>query len=372
MAHVEADRIKETTTTTGTGNVTLAGAATGFRTFGSVMSNNDTCLYAISSSGGSEWEVGIGTYISATPALARTTVLSSSNAGAAVNLSSGTKDVYITRPAERFILPQMTTNPGVPGSGVFMYTKPIAGRSVPRFIGPSGLDSAVQPSLWGNSVVMWLPGTGTTAAISFGVSWTVSATQAHPTIADTNVMTRIRRATFTTTTTAGNTSGPRTTAPIAIRNAGFFFACRFGILTYTSTMQVFVGLAAASGALGGQPSAVVNAVYMGKDSGETVWQVATVDGSTASKTSTGRTTAAAGSTDVFDFYAFCKPADSKITVRVVDVGDETVVLADTEKSSNLPTSTTPLYAHAEFRNSAGGAGSAVAGFVAKMYCESDL
>jgi len=265
-----------------------------------------------------------------------------------------------------------TATPSAPSSGVLMFAQSLAGRKVPRWIGPSGLDTSVQPSLWGNGIVMWLPGTGTTAAINFGVSWTVSATQAHPTIADTNIMTATRRATFTTTTTAGNQAGARTTAPVVIRNRGFFFAARHGILTYLSTMQVFVGLAAASGAIAGEPSAINDAVAMTKDSGETTWQVLTRDTTTTSKTSTGRTTAAGGSAEVFDFYAFCKPGDSKITVRVVDIATGTVVLADTDKSSNLPTNATPLYAHAECRNSAGGAGSAVATFLSKMYIETDI
>lgn len=257
------------------------------------------------------------------------------------------------------------------GNAVF-FSRALAGRSVPRWIGGSGLDTAVQPSLWGNGIVMWLPGTGTTVAINFGVSWTVRATQAHPAIADTNVMTAMRRATFTTTTTAGNQSGTRSTAQAAIRNRGFFFVARFGILTYTSTMQVIVGMNGASGAIAGEPSAINDCIAMTKDSGETTWQVLTRDTSAARKTSTGRTTAAAANAEVFDFFAFCKPSDSKITVRVEDIATPAVVLADTDKSSNLPTGATALYAHAECRNSAGGAGSAVAMFLSKMYIETDI
>lgn len=95
------DRVKETATTTGTGDFTLAGAATGFRTFASVLSTNDTCYYCIALQGGSEWEVGLGTY-SGTNTLTRTIVLSSSNSGSAVNFSSGTKDVFLTVAAEQF------------------------------------------------------------------------------------------------------------------------------------------------------------------------------------------------------------------------------------------------------------------------------
>ena len=91
-----ADRVKETTTTTGTGSLTLGGTATGFRTFTSALSNGDLVYYAID--GGAEWEVGLGTF-TAPATLARTSILASSNAGAVVNLSAGTKIVFCDLPA---------------------------------------------------------------------------------------------------------------------------------------------------------------------------------------------------------------------------------------------------------------------------------
>jgi hypothetical protein len=375
-ALIQEDRIKETTTTTGTGNVTLAGAVTGYRTFASVMANGDTCLYCIAAQSGSEWETGIGTFVSATPALARTTVLESSNAGSAVDFSAGTKDVFITLLGSRFTLPHYTSDPAAPSSGAWLYTRSLAGRSVPRWIGPSGLDSAVQPAFFANNVTMWLPGTGTTASISFGVSWTVATTQAHPAITNTNYMTQMRRATFTTTTTAANASGVRSTAPLCWRGnaaglGGFFFAARFGILTYTSTMRVFVGLAAASGVMAGDPAAINDSIAMVKNTGSTTWQVQERNTANTLDTSVGRTTAAAGATDIFDFFAFCKPNDSKITVRVVDITTWTVLVDNVEKSTYLPTAGTMLYAHAECMNVTGGAGTAVAIFLNKLYIETD-
>jgi hypothetical protein len=96
MALILADRVKETTTTTGTGTVTLAGAATGFQTFAAVGNGNST-YYTIED--GTNWEVGIGTYTSSGTTLSRTTVISSSNAGSLVNFSAGTKNVFVTYPA---------------------------------------------------------------------------------------------------------------------------------------------------------------------------------------------------------------------------------------------------------------------------------
>lgn len=103
MALVLKDRVKETTTTTGTGTVTLLGASTGFQSF-SVIGNANTTYYTIAGQTGSEWEVGIGTYTAAGTLLARTTILESSNGGTAVNFSAGTKDVFVTYPAERAVI----------------------------------------------------------------------------------------------------------------------------------------------------------------------------------------------------------------------------------------------------------------------------
>jgi len=103
MALVIKDRVKETTTTTGTGALSLGGASTNFVTFSSVLSNADTTYYAIVDSTNTAFEVGLGTYTSSGNTLTRTTVLASSNSGSAVNLSAGTKDVFMTYPAEKAV-----------------------------------------------------------------------------------------------------------------------------------------------------------------------------------------------------------------------------------------------------------------------------
>lgn len=98
MAFVVDDRVKETTTTTGTGTVTLAGAADGFQAFSAIGDGNST-YYAIV--GGTEWEVGIGTYTASGTTLSRDSVISSSNSGSLVNFSAGSKEVFVTLPAEQ-------------------------------------------------------------------------------------------------------------------------------------------------------------------------------------------------------------------------------------------------------------------------------
>jgi len=98
MALVVADRVKETTSTAGTGTITLAGASTGYQSFAAIGNGNQT-YYTIAGQGTNEWEVGIGTYTSSGTTLSRTTVLASSNAGSLVTFSAGNKDVFVTYPA---------------------------------------------------------------------------------------------------------------------------------------------------------------------------------------------------------------------------------------------------------------------------------
>ena len=102
MPLVLKDRVKETSTTTGTGTLTLGGAATGFQSF-AVIGNGNTTYYAIFDRTSQAWEVGVGTYTSSGTTLTRDTVLESSNSGSLVNFGAGTKDVFCTYPAEKAV-----------------------------------------------------------------------------------------------------------------------------------------------------------------------------------------------------------------------------------------------------------------------------
>ena len=104
MALVLNDRVKETTTTTGTGTISLGGAQTNFETFVAGIGNSNTTYYAIVHRSNAEFEVGLGTITDASPdTLARTTIISSSNSDSAVNFSAGTKDVFCTMPASKAV-----------------------------------------------------------------------------------------------------------------------------------------------------------------------------------------------------------------------------------------------------------------------------
>ena len=108
MALVVKDRVKETTTTTGTGTYTLGGAVTGFETFTSNLSNADTTYYVCTD--GTDFEVGIGTFTSSGTTLARTTILASSNSNNAVSWSSGTREIFITYPADKAVFKDASNN----------------------------------------------------------------------------------------------------------------------------------------------------------------------------------------------------------------------------------------------------------------------
>lgn len=98
MSIILADRVKETTSTTGTGSLTLAGAETNFQSFSSGLTSGDQTYYTIVDATNTAWETGIGTFTSPST-LSRDTILASSNSGSVVTLGSGTKEVFITIPA---------------------------------------------------------------------------------------------------------------------------------------------------------------------------------------------------------------------------------------------------------------------------------
>jgi len=110
MALVINDRVKESSTTTGTGAIALGGAVSGFETFAAGIGNSNTTYYAIHNQGTSEWEVGLGTLDGTSANLTRTTPISSSNSDSAVDFGAGTKDVFCTMPASKTVYLDSTGN----------------------------------------------------------------------------------------------------------------------------------------------------------------------------------------------------------------------------------------------------------------------
>jgi len=170
MPLVLADRVKETTTTTGTGTLTLDGAAVGFQSF-SVIGNGNTTYYTISSTGSTEWEVGIGTYTSSGTTLSRDTVLASSaGAPSKTSFSAGTKDVFVTYPAERSVYSDGTNI--VPDNAAILL--PSSGGT-----GQSSLTANNVLLGNGTSAVQFVaPGSSGNLLTSNGTAWTSAAAPA--------------------------------------------------------------------------------------------------------------------------------------------------------------------------------------------------
>ena len=115
MAFVIADRVRETTTTTGTGTITLGGAVTNFETFTANLSNSDTTYYAIVDNTNGAFEVGLGTFTSSGTTLARS-VIASSNSNNLVDFGAGTKEVFITVPASKIVVEDGSNNVAIGGT----------------------------------------------------------------------------------------------------------------------------------------------------------------------------------------------------------------------------------------------------------------
>jgi hypothetical protein len=103
MALVIADRVLETSSTTGTGTLSLNGATAGYQGFAAAVGNLNTTYYTITLESAGEWEVGIGTYTTSGSTLSRDTVLDSSNSGSLVSFGAGAKQVFVTYPGGKAV-----------------------------------------------------------------------------------------------------------------------------------------------------------------------------------------------------------------------------------------------------------------------------
>jgi hypothetical protein len=384
VAHLTADRVRETSTTTGTGALTLAGAVAGFRTFGSVLANGDTAYYVVAHRDADEWEVGLGTWGTG-GILTRTTVLSSSNAGALVNFSAGTKDVHLTIPADRnaqfddalaLPFPLAGGIPSAPADGLKVFAIGRAGRTLPGFIGPSGVDSFLQPALFGNRVMLITPGSGT-AVGSSGLTPTTAATLSHPSLSTATLAQSLYRTRFTTSTSAGSASGVRDGTATHWRGnsagrGGFMVHMRIATGSIAlSGGQMMAGLSSSTSALAGEPSSsMADFIGICKDSADTNLFFSRRTGSgSATKVDLGIAYAA---NVVLDLWLFSRPNGSNIGARVVrqNFDGTSTVLLDTTYNTDIPANTTFLARHVQVRNGAVAAAADVD--MVRVYSESDF
>jgi hypothetical protein len=283
----------------------------------------------------------------------------------------------------RLILPALAADPATPAAGeLAVYSKTYAGKVLPKYKGPSGIDTAIQAGFHGNSITMIGPATGTTAPTVFGSTLTTAATMSlQQTIASANPWQATARKRFATSGTAGNLSGMRIAVAQWFRGnaagfGGFFFRAQFGQNINLNGAQAFVGLCASTGALAttaGAVAALVNMIGVGYDTTDAStgnWQLYRNDGTgTATKVDLGATQAARNTTHGYDLIIFCPPGIvTDIFVKITNIHTGVVVL-DTSYNTDLPAVNTGMAFKAEVNN--GAVASAANLEVAKVYIESD-
>ena len=296
MALVLKDRVKETTTTAGTGTVTLGGAVTGFQSFAAIGDGNTT-YYTIAAQSGSEWEVGIGTYTSSGTTLARTTVLSNSSGTqpSALSFSAGTKDVFVTYPSDKSVNLDASGNATALGTPVSATLTNATG--LPISSGVSGLGSNVATFLAtpssANLAAAVTDETGT-GALVFATSPTLvtPALGTPSALVGTNITGTASGLTAGNVTTNANLTGAVTSTGNATVLGSFSSASLAGALTdETGTgSAVFATSPTLVTPALGTPSALVGTNITGTASGLTAGNVTTNANLTGDVTSVGNAT----------------------------------------------------------------------------------
>lgn len=275
------------------------------------------------------------------------------------------------------ILMDEVADPGAPAAGKMrFYAKNIGGRSMPKFVGASGLDVPIQPAIFSNGVMMVAPGL-TTAFSYIGMgALTAVGTVSHPTLSSADLRQQTRRGIITSAATANSASEARHAVLSCWRGdgaglGGFFFTTRFAMSSTTALQQCAVGLFDVTTAIAttAVPSALLNCIFVGNDSADTNMQLMHNDGAGAcTKIDLGASFPANTPTAVYELILFARPNDtSKVSYRVTNLTNGAVATGDI--TTNLVATSTFLAFHAYANN--GGTAAAVVLELVRMYLETD-
>lgn len=372
MAHVVADRVLETSTSTGTGAITLGGALTGFRTFASVAASSDTLFYfveGVDANGlpSGEWETGLGTLGSGT--LTRTAVIASSNAGALVAFSAGTKYVGIGPLAARTlgltpelacVLPAAASEPPAPPADTLaFYAKTLLpGHTALKVKRPSGVDAPLQDALAFNRFQKW-QGTNTAMVATGAAALTAGTAGTAVTMASGSAKAHQLGMLFSTAGTAGalNTLRAPTahTAPVfrggVAGEGGFRLVLRFALNAMQAGNRGFWGLAASTAAatnIDPHTTAAPARVGLSFNANTGNWFINASNGTTAAATDLGATLPL-DTTSLIELVLFCRPFTTTagdIAYRVrrfTTSSDSHVAEVSGTLTANLPGGTTLLH-----------------------------
>ena len=271
----------------------------------------------------------------------------------------------------------ITNEPSAPsGSNLHIYSKNIAGRVVPKWIGPAGVDTPFQAALWGNNTVMWTPTTAT-AGVWQGTAGAGAGTYTTALPTATNFYTAMKRGQWATVVTTTNQQvGQRSTENMFFRGSvagqgGFFFFCRFGTTAWTAGDRLFVGLIPNSTAVvTANPSLDANSVGFGIDAGDTAITFMHNDaaGSATKDVIAGQPALAAN--QGYDAYIYAKPNDTTVYYRLVNLNTGAEII-NSSTATDLPVNTTMMSAHAVISNGANTPVTSAQIGVNRMYVESD-
>ena len=394
MAFQTGDRIRETTTTTGTLTLALAGATIGNRPFSAVCANGDVIYYCVADQGGANWEVGLGTWATGnTLARVAGSVLSgSAGAGVLTTFGVGTKDVFCTVPSIKIDQLNNENVQVIPKTNVASVTTPLAdtialysnkytNKMFLETKGPSGVLTALQQSLWGSNQGWYVANTGTTLGLNTGVSWVTGGTISHPTPSAGRYLQTSRTRWANVITNTNQQLGLIQSAVSANKywrgNAaglgGWFMWARFGIgLIPAATVRLFVGLTSLTTSMTASDTPTGDFIGLWHDTtdGAAVLSLITRNNVTTTKTAIASVPTLAANS-AFDFYLYARPNDTLIYYRLDDAVAGTTIV-DTSITTTIPTNTTFMGPQLNMSNGTANITATTVAFeLTKFYIESD-
>lgn len=273
-------------------------------------------------------------------------------------------------------LPIQTATPAGVADILKLFASRRANRSILRMVGQSGIDVSLQPALFGNSVALMTPSTGTGQSL-LGLSMTAlnsgtGAAQSTPAVQTTNDLTWLRRILFGTGTTATGASGIRTATVLfgrgnAAGRGGWFQYFRFGVEAFASDLRLILGMTNNTTALAAEPSAFSHMQGLIKDSTDANWHFCT-NGSDAAGTKVD-TGVAVTEGQVLDFFSFCQPNGDAIGFMLTNPMTG-AVLAEHTATTDLPGTTNLMVARVGIQSQTGTTAKSLA--VNRMYIETDM
>jgi hypothetical protein len=336
------NRVGQETATTGTGTITLGAALPKLRTFADAGAADQASVrYLIED--GDDWEIGTGVYTSSGTTLTR--VLLESSTGALLNLTGNAKVYSVHGAGDLTLNPLPLTVPATPAEGSVLYTRNVANRRIPGWVDPDGLRYSAQAMLARNGSRWAVAPMNTASFNSQGFQVTGLGTATARPWAATNILTQARRIGYVSSATAGNGAGVRGLNHEFSRTHGFFVILRCGFPTIPANARWSMGLRTSTSAMtNNNPSAELNVILFGKDTGETTVRLMHNDGSGAcTKVDLGASFPANQTDELWEAIFYCKPNDTKVGCQLtrLSTGDEYEASVTTDMPA-LGTGLTPM------------------------------